>query len=138
MQAKCLRLMGKKLLVALAMEGKFAGEGLQSLDEDDDMLTSMAKELVQKNGIGETADSVWRQLNAEHQRLFPARQETESTAGMPVSTDPERSVSSQGLIDRALDSHSVLVFGQQPEELRGGRRRQRSPEPVQGLLFHWN
>src|SRR6185312_12506755 len=28
MQAKCLRLMGKKLLVALAMEGKFAGEGL--------------------------------------------------------------------------------------------------------------
>jgi len=138
MQAKCLRLMGKKLLVALAMEGKFAGEGLQSLDEDDDMLTSMAKELVQKNGIGETADSVWRQLNAEHQRLFPARQETESTAGLPGSTDPERSVSSQGLIDRALDSHSVLVFGQAPEELRGGRRRQRSPEPVQGLLFHWN
>jgi hypothetical protein len=34
---------GKKLLVALAMEGKFAGEGLQTLDEEDDMLTSMAK-----------------------------------------------------------------------------------------------
>lgn len=31
MQARCLRLMGKKLLVVLAMEGKFAGEGLQSL-----------------------------------------------------------------------------------------------------------
>jgi hypothetical protein len=29
----CLRLMGKKLLVALTMEGKFAGEGLQSIDE---------------------------------------------------------------------------------------------------------
>lgn len=50
MQANCLRLMGKKLLVALAMEGKFAGEGLQSLDEDDDMLTSLAKELVEKTG----------------------------------------------------------------------------------------
>jgi hypothetical protein len=25
--------MGKKLLVALTMEGKFAGEGLQSIDE---------------------------------------------------------------------------------------------------------
>ena len=48
MQSKCLRLMGKKLLVVLAMEGKFAGEGLQSLDEDDDMLTSMARELVEK------------------------------------------------------------------------------------------
>jgi hypothetical protein len=36
MQTSCLRLMGKKLLVALTMEGKFAGEGLQSIDEDDD------------------------------------------------------------------------------------------------------
>jgi hypothetical protein len=76
MQAKCLRLMGKKLLVTLAMEGKFTGEGLQTLDEDDDMLTSMAKELVEKNGIGEGADLVWKRLNAEHQRLFPAQTET--------------------------------------------------------------
>jgi len=45
-------LMGKKLLVALTMEGKFAGEGLQSIDEDDDMLSAMARELVSKNGIG--------------------------------------------------------------------------------------
>src|SRR5882672_10858518 len=29
MQTACLRLMGKKLLVALTMEGKFAGEGLR-------------------------------------------------------------------------------------------------------------
>jgi hypothetical protein len=41
MQTSCLRLMGKKLLVALTMEGKFAGEGLQSIDEDDDMLSAM-------------------------------------------------------------------------------------------------
>ena len=58
MQTSCLRLMGKKLLVALTMEGKFAGEGLQSIDEDDDMLSAMARELVERNGIGETADSV--------------------------------------------------------------------------------
>jgi hypothetical protein len=38
MQSACLRLMGKKLLVSLAMEGKFCREGLQSLEEDDDML----------------------------------------------------------------------------------------------------
>ena len=31
MQTSCLRLMGKKLLVALTMEGKFAGEGLQNV-----------------------------------------------------------------------------------------------------------
>jgi len=46
MQEVCLRLMGKKLLVALAMEGKFASEGLQAIDGDDDMLTAMARELV--------------------------------------------------------------------------------------------
>src|SRR5207244_9052958 len=64
MQEVCLRLMGKKLLVALAMEGKFASEGLQAIDGDDDMLTAMARELVQNKGIGESADSVWRNLGA--------------------------------------------------------------------------
>ena len=63
--------MGKKLLVALTMEGKFAGEGLQTMDEDDDMLSAMARELVEKNGIGETADNVWRALTDEHRKLFP-------------------------------------------------------------------
>ena len=58
MQEVCLRLMGKKLLVALAMEGKFTSEGLQAIDGDDDMLTAMARELVENKGIGESADSV--------------------------------------------------------------------------------
>lgn len=115
MQAKCLRLMGKKLLVALAMEGKFAGEGLQSLDEDDDMLTSMAKELVEKNGIGESADAVWKQLNSEHQRLFPTRTEPDSSCtvlGVSPYIDPANPMPPDGLIQSALNSQSVLVFGQ--------------------------
>lgn len=140
MQAKCLRLMGKKLLVALAMEGKFAGEGLQSLDEDDDMLTSMAKELVQKNGIGESADAVWKQLNTEHQRLFPTRTEnSDSPAEFDISgVVPSDNHLPNGLIQAALDSQSVLVFGQKPEELRSPRRRARTSAPEQGLLFNWN
>ena len=32
-QTACLQLMGKKLLVSLAMEGKLCGHGLQALDE---------------------------------------------------------------------------------------------------------
>ena len=35
------------------------------------MLSAMARELVERNGIGETADAVWRALNTEHQKLFP-------------------------------------------------------------------
>jgi hypothetical protein len=66
MQTACMRLMGKKLLVALTMEGKFAGEGLQNIDEDDDMLSAMTRELVERNGIGETTETVWKPLNAEH------------------------------------------------------------------------
>jgi hypothetical protein len=66
MQSSCLRLMGKKLLVSLAIEGKFGRERLQSLDEDDDMLTAMARELVTECGVGESAAAVWRKIQAEN------------------------------------------------------------------------
>lgn len=137
MQAKCLRLMGKKLLVALAMEGKFAGEGLQTLDEDDDMLTSMAKELVEKNGIGESADAVWKQLNHEHQRLFPAQIRNEaSELQIPSQHDFEAQTSSKSLIEAAANSQTLRLFGQRPEELRDTRRRPRRQRPEQPSLFN--
>ena len=62
MQESCLRLMGKKLLVSLAMEGKFSSEGLQAINEEDDILMAMARELVTEKGIGERADAVWATL----------------------------------------------------------------------------
>jgi hypothetical protein len=53
-QRTCLRLMGRKMLVALMMEGKFSGEGgLHSMDADDDILAAMARELVEKGGVGD-------------------------------------------------------------------------------------
>jgi len=61
-QESCLRLMGKKLLVSLALEGKLHAEGLQAMDEDDDLLTAMARELVTRQGVGEKAAEVWRAL----------------------------------------------------------------------------
>jgi len=73
MQENCLRLMGKKLLVSLAMEGKFANHGLQALDDDDDMLTAMARELVMQKGVGEKADACWREVQREHTRLLEAQ-----------------------------------------------------------------
>ena len=60
--------MGKKMVVALMMEGKFSGEGLESLDSDEDMLTAMARELVQKGGVGETAEAIWRDLERERSK----------------------------------------------------------------------
>jgi hypothetical protein len=64
-QTTCLRLMGRKMLVALMMEGKFSGEGIHSMDADDDLVAAMARELVEKGGVGEAADAVWEELRRE-------------------------------------------------------------------------
>ena len=136
MQTSCLRLMGKKLLVALTMEGKFAGEGLQSIDEDDDMLSAMARELVERNGIGETADAVWRALNTEHQKLFATiahddvAVSAEESAGIPIETlfDPT------SLAEREPAAGAVFVLGHRAKSL-SGRRRGRPTIPEQGSLF---
>ncbi len=80
MQETCLRLMGKKMLVALMMEGKFSGEGLQALDTDEDLMSAMERELVEKAGVGESADAVWRDLGHERDRVQPH----------PVTAEPEQ------------------------------------------------
>lgn len=69
MQESCLRLMGKKLLVSLAMEGKFSSEGLQAISEEDDILMAMARELVTEKGIGEKADEVWAALQKRQEAV---------------------------------------------------------------------
>jgi hypothetical protein len=72
-QTTCLRLMGKKMLVALMMEGKFSGEGIHSLESDDDMMSAMARELVERGRVGESADAVWADLKHERALHMPAR-----------------------------------------------------------------
>ncbi len=69
-QETCLRLMGRKLLVSLAMEGKFSTEGLQAVGEDDDLLMAMARELVTEKGIGESAEVVWKLLRSRNSRHY--------------------------------------------------------------------
>jgi superfamily II DNA or RNA helicase len=134
MQSSCLRLMGRKLLVSLAMEGKFSREGLQSLDEDDDMLTAMARELVTENGVGDSASAIWRQIQAEH-----------NTALIPAITMPEREeVVEDATLAPALIMPAVTVaaavnalkFGARPPLLRQPVRRRELPPPdVQFPLF---
>ena len=137
MQTSCQRLMGKKLLVALTMEGKFAREGLQSIDEDDDMLSAMARELVERNGIGDSADSVWRALSSEHQKLFTTNSHCDDDASsivMPgnlMNTQPDPA----SLVEGARDTASIVVFGQRPQPLSGKRRRGRSVISEQASPF---
>jgi hypothetical protein len=141
MQTACLRLMGRKLLVALTMEGKFAGEGLQNIDEDDDMLSAMARELVERNGIGETADAVWKALNAEHKKLFST---TTSNSDRDVSSGELPDVLTQPqfdpacLVEAAMDTSAIVAFGQRPGALSGKKRRGRIAIPEQASLFGFN
>jgi hypothetical protein len=100
MQENCLRLMGKKLLVSLAMEGKFANYGLQALDDDDDVLTAMARELVTQKGVGERADALWKDVQRQHmgvvgtakavfiERSAPEPVVVPSEVGPACSSDP--------------------------------------------------
>ena len=52
--------MGKKMQVSLALEGKLASDGLTAMDDDDDVLTALARELVIEKGISERAAAVWK------------------------------------------------------------------------------
>lgn len=64
-QESCLRLMGRKLLISLAMEGKFSSEGLSAAG-DDDLLMAMARELVTEQRIGESAEMAWRRIQEQY------------------------------------------------------------------------
>jgi hypothetical protein len=93
MQETCLRLMGKKLLVSLAMEGKFSSEGLQAINDDDDILMAMARELVTQKGIGERADAVWTTIQKKQEEVFSVKAseavESEAQAADYVASLPE-------------------------------------------------
>ncbi len=92
MQETCIRHMGKKMLVALMMEGKFSGEGLQSLDANEDLLSAMARELVEKGGVGETADAVWKDLERERAKQAPAPKPMAEVVTLPVTPVEQESV----------------------------------------------
>lgn len=89
MQESCLRLMGKKLLVSLAMEGKFSSEGLQAINEEDDIMMAMARELVTEKGIGEKADEVWASLQRKQEEVFGIRSSDVEESGVGPAREAE-------------------------------------------------
>jgi hypothetical protein len=125
--------MGRKLLVSLAMEGKFSRDGLQSLDEDDDMLTAMARELVTESGVGESAAAVWREIQAENLNVrIPA---TIAPEPAPVVEDWPLT---KPLTIPVLTVPGVVnapKFGSQPPSARPVKRREELPPDVQFSLF---
>jgi hypothetical protein len=128
MQETCVRLMGKKLLVSLAMEGKFASDGLQAIDEGDDILMAMARELVTEKGIGESADAVWETLQKQQVETFGIRpvgtSQAETELEPPAGHLPEVIISPPTSIPEVVTQ--LLMFGMSPDALQHRKASRRS------------
>jgi hypothetical protein len=121
-QVGCLRLMGRKLLVSMAIEGKFSDSGLQAMDDGADVLTTLARELVMHQGVGQSADEVWKALQVQQ----PQSQTQELPVAEPVVEQPRISVPR---------SASSLVFGQDVPPVTARRRVASAPCTDQLPLF---
>ena len=104
-QENQLRLMGKKLCSALMLEGKMSGEGLEGFEEDDDMVTSMVRELLDTGKVGESADAVWANLARERAQMFTQA---------PAVTEGEEEQATDSNVP--LDESSAFAFDTAEEE----------------------
>jgi hypothetical protein len=86
-QERCLRLMGKKMLVSLALEGKLANHGLTAMEDDEDVLTALARELVTEKGIGECAAAVWKTLKQSRINAAPSHPLAQAETSGPDSME---------------------------------------------------
>jgi hypothetical protein len=132
MQESCLRLMGKKLLVSLAMEGKFSSEGLQAINDEDDILMAMARELVTEKGIGERADAVWATLQKQQEASLctRAKEDTDAVAGQTVVEIPLVEPSST-----QISQWSALGLSTESSRRRSSRRSTTPTPDGQLTLF---
>jgi len=132
MQESCLRLMGKKLLVSLAMEGKFSSEGLQAINDEVDILMAMARELVKEKGIGERADAVWATLQKKQEDTLGTR------VAEVLEVEAEPAGSEIPLIESTSsqqDQWTALRPVMEPSRRRSSRRSTSAPPDGQLALF---
>ncbi|HXI40018.1 MAG TPA: hypothetical protein VNH83_08570, partial [Bryobacteraceae bacterium] len=89
---------------------------LQGIEDDDDVLTAMARELVTQRGVGESASAVWKAVQEQHARLLPA-------SSVPNEENREELV--EGTFDEVVavdDRAASLVFGARLEKESPRRR----------------
>ncbi len=122
------------MLVALMMEGKFSGEGLQSLDADEDLMSAMARELVEKAGVGESADLVWRQLDQERSRHMEYDPSELVREGVNATGEDDFNVGPQ--VNSGVHLvHSGSNRKQKEVPWPAAARSEHLPQPVQLSLF---
>jgi hypothetical protein len=107
------------------MEGKFSAEGLQALGDSEDMLTALARELVTERGIGEPADAIWRQIQAEQAKMLPAA--TATVDAIPSIEDAQPATPPETMLPSIIPvAASALKFGSGPVASGSIPRKRRS------------
>jgi hypothetical protein len=108
------------------MEGKFSTEGLQAVGEDDDLLMAMARELITEKGIGESAEVVWKSIQAQNAAIGHAESSSaESFAEAEAPPDNEVIVPTQEPLPAVIDQ--LLLFGASLSAASGRKRAARRP-----------
>ena len=85
LQEAALRLMGAKVKATMALQGKFSAEGLLALTQSEDMVTALAKAMM--NGLSgvDSAEKYWRNDRVAGDS---ARVETALISAAPVLASP--------------------------------------------------
>ncbi len=107
------------------MEGKFSSEGLQAINDEDDILMAMARELVTEKGIGERADAVWATLQKQQEDILGTRAKEDS------EVVAEQSVAAIPLIETTsaqVEQWSVLNPAMESSRPRSSRRSTAPPD----------
>jgi hypothetical protein len=117
-QERCVQHMGRKCLTAMAMEGKFSGEGLNAMG-DEDMMTSLARELVEQGGVGESANQIWRDLRTQRELLLGNSSPVVSVVDSVNETEQLEQMFSTSVNETAIAVTPVVVVVAAPEPLVG-------------------
>jgi hypothetical protein len=120
-----IRLMGRKLLISFMLEGKMSGEGLDGFEEDDDMVTSMVRELLETGKVGESADAVWANLARERAQMFV------QTPMLEVGPQEQEVIESSVPLD---DSNAFAFDSAEEEEVSEVDETQPLPENAKPFL----
>lgn len=113
LQETALRLMGAKVKATMALQGRFSSEGLTALCQGEDMMSALAKAIVDGVDGLESAETYWRNQRAAGKETLPPAAGAGAQNLVPTAAAPETELS---LLD---------LFG----ELSPPSPRLRSPDP---------
>lgn len=130
-QEKCVKLMGRKLLVSLMMEGKFSGEGLDALAGNDDLTATLVRELVEDGKVGESADDVWKSLNHARVGYLQQPEKNQTEPDQPTPDEVNKVLAAVEAQSGPSIEVRFITGPTEPEPVLAGSGK---PEPVEGVF----